>query len=358
MDRIRKFGKFTVDKGSGSGTLEALNRRIMADDVVVIQEVLRRYTEVQHITFSRCFLTDDTFKLICDSMANLRHLKVLSVPFNNLSSVTVGRIISLYSYENQHRSDRRIEEIDLRNNTLSVQDGEALYRAFPTIKSLNGIKIFRHKRDTQLRDLDLSDCNLRLPEMKILDCFLHSLVPQHLANINLANNKINCKGLVVLANAIGEVGHVRTLDISNNPVTDGDLDFTGLEVLVRMLRINKHLSHLKTDHVGGFTPEQIDIMERSLAVNRCLDTEFDVEDGIHLDKFAAFIRKRMEHTVQPLPAAPRMEDMDPVFEADYSFCRLNRIPERLVDTSGIAKGQGFKMPIRYDDRKKDKRPTW
>ena len=108
MDRIRKFGKFTVDKGSGSGTLEALNRRIMADDVVVIQEVLRRYTEVQHITFSRCFLTDDTFKLICDSMANLRHLKVLSVPINNLSSVTVGRIISINSYENQHRSDRRI----------------------------------------------------------------------------------------------------------------------------------------------------------------------------------------------------------------------------------------------------------
>ena len=74
LDRIRKFGTFKLDKSTGAGTLESVNRRIMGDDILAIQECFRRYTEVQHVTFSRCFLTDDTFKLICSGFGNLRHL--------------------------------------------------------------------------------------------------------------------------------------------------------------------------------------------------------------------------------------------------------------------------------------------
>ena len=352
MDRIRKFGTFKQDKSSGVGTLEALNRRLMGDDIVVIQEVLRRYTEVQHVTFSRCFLTDDTFKLICDGFAQLRRLRTLNAPFNSLSSASVARVIAIFDYKDQPRVDRRIEEIDFRNNNLNVADGQALFDAFPTIRSLNGIKVFKYRRDPSLREMDLSDMSLRITEVKILDCLLHSLVPQHVSDISLANNKLNCKSLIVLAVGVGEVGNVRKLNISNNPVTDGNLDFTGLEALVLMARTNKHLCEVVMDGITGLTPEQSDKLQRSLSVNRSLSTTS--EDGMVLDLFSKFIRERMTHTVKPLPPVPLLEDMDPVFTVDYTFCRLNRIPERIVDTSGVGHGEGFQLKQKYDTRVKNK----
>lgn len=57
FDRIRKFGSLKLDRTSGSGTLEAVNRRLMPDDCIVICEIFRRYTEVQSVTLQRCFLT-------------------------------------------------------------------------------------------------------------------------------------------------------------------------------------------------------------------------------------------------------------------------------------------------------------
>jgi len=356
LDRIRKFGTFKLDKSTGAGTLESVNRRIMGDDILAIQECFRRYTEVQHVTFSRCFLTDDTFKLICSGFENLRHLKSINVPFNSLSSESVARVIALFDYKNQPRVDRRIEEIDFRNNNLNVFDGQALYDAFPTIRSLNGIKIFKYKRDPSLHELDLSDLSLRITEIKILDCMLHGLQPQHVTKINLSSNKMNCKSLIVLATAVGEVGNVKVLNISHNPVTDGDLDFSGLEALVMTARTSKFLCEIIYDGIRGFTPELLDKLQRSLAVNRSLTTAD--EDGLTVDLFSQFVRKRMTTTVTPLPPVPLLEDMDPVFEVDYTFCRLNRIPERIVDTTGIERGgHGFRLFQKYDTRQK-KKSVW
>lgn len=60
FDRIRKFGTLKLDRTTGSGTLEAVNRRLMSDDCVVIGEIFRRYTEVQSVTLQRCFLTGNS----------------------------------------------------------------------------------------------------------------------------------------------------------------------------------------------------------------------------------------------------------------------------------------------------------
>ena len=349
FDRIRKFGTLKLDRGSGSGTLEAVNRRIMPDDAIVICEIFRRYTEVQSVTLQRCFLTDDTFALLSQNMPNLRHLKHLNLTFNSLSSPSVVRIVALYNFIGA-RPDRRIEEIDLRNNNLNVHDGQALYDAFPTIRILNGIRLLKHRRDTMLHEIDLCDASMRITEVKILAGLLKALSPQHIYSINLSRNKINCRGLRELTLALGEVAHVRFLDISHNPLTDGDLDFTGIESIISLVRTSKWLCNLKRDGVTGFTPLQEQQLERSLQVNRSLDTLAD-DAGIVLDKFASYIRSRMEKTVAALPPIPKREDMDPTFNVDYAFCRLNRIPERIVDVSQVReRGHGFTLAQKYDLR--------
>ena len=51
MDRVKKFGKLSIDQKTGQGTLEVVAKRIMSDDVDLIIEVLKRYTEGTRKTF-------------------------------------------------------------------------------------------------------------------------------------------------------------------------------------------------------------------------------------------------------------------------------------------------------------------
>ena len=285
-------------------------------------------------------------------MPNLRHLKLLNLTHNSLSSASVARIAALYTYRSA-RPDRRLEDLDLRSNNLSATDGQALYDAFPLARAVNGVRLLKHRRDPTLHSIDLSEQSVRVAEVKILSGLLRALSPQHLTSINLSRNKINCRGLKELAHALDQVDRVRELDISHNPVTDGELDFSGLEALIGHVRASKWLCHLGREGITGLTKLQEEQLERSLQVNRSLDMQPD-ETGLVTDKFAAFIRSRMQGTVKPLPPAPQLEDLDPVFDIDYSFCRLNRIPERTVDVSMVGKGLGFKLGQKYDTRVKKK----
>lgn len=286
-------------------------------------------------------------------MPNLRHLKVLNLTHNSLSSPSVARIAALYTYQTA-RPDRRIEDVDLRNNNLSVHDGQALYDAFPLARAVNGVRLLKHRRDTTLRAIDLSDQSIRIAEVRVLAGLLQALRPQHLTSVNLSRNKINCRGLKELAHALDQVDRVRDLDISHNPVMDGDLDFSGLEALISHVRTSKWLCRLGRDGITGLTRLQEEQLERSLQVNRSLDSQPD-ETGLVTDKFAAFIRARMAGTVQPLLPAPLLADLDPVFDIDYSFCRINRIPERTVDVSMVGTpGRGFRLGQKYDARVKKK----
>jgi hypothetical protein len=86
MDRIKKIGKFFLDPKTGVGTLEVLSKRLMNEDVELIIEIIKRYTEIQNIKLSKCFITDDIFIRIHENgLVNLRHLKSLQLPFNMLS---------------------------------------------------------------------------------------------------------------------------------------------------------------------------------------------------------------------------------------------------------------------------------
>jgi hypothetical protein len=136
MEKLAPFAKLTMDKSSGSGSLEATNKRILTEETIIIIETIRRYTEIQHISFKKCLLTDETFLKFVEVMRNLRHLKSLNLCFNALSSETVKAIIEIAT-----QSSRKLEALDLRENNISSQDGQILYNAFPTIRYLNGINV-------------------------------------------------------------------------------------------------------------------------------------------------------------------------------------------------------------------------
>ena len=50
-DRVKKFGKLTVDEKSGAGTLDVVQKRLMPEDVDILLELFKRFTEVQHACF-------------------------------------------------------------------------------------------------------------------------------------------------------------------------------------------------------------------------------------------------------------------------------------------------------------------
>lgn len=42
MDKLKKIANFNIDKLTGSGILEIINKRIMSEDLIVIKETLTR----------------------------------------------------------------------------------------------------------------------------------------------------------------------------------------------------------------------------------------------------------------------------------------------------------------------------
>lgn len=113
MDKIVVFGNLEIDKGSGSGKLEVQNKRLMDEEMLVVMEILRRYTEIQHVIFRKCFLDDETFARIMAELVELRHLRTLSLVANALTSVSANLIVT-----NFKDRPRRIMCLDLRENLL------------------------------------------------------------------------------------------------------------------------------------------------------------------------------------------------------------------------------------------------
>ena len=91
----------------------------------MIMEILRRYTEVQHVTFRKCYLTDETFEKLIPFLVELRHLRTLCIPQNALTSATAMSV-----HHNFHHKKRKILNLDIRENVLNEHDGQMLYHSF------------------------------------------------------------------------------------------------------------------------------------------------------------------------------------------------------------------------------------
>lgn len=328
-DRVKKFGKLTVDDKSGAGTLDVVQKRLMPEDVEIVLELMKRFTEVQHVKFQRCFMTDDVFRrIVMEGLIALRHLKSLVVPFNMLSDDSAKLVIEQFA-----KKSRQLQKLDFRSNTLTEEMAESLYKSFPAIQYLHEIPIYQTKREVEVKKIDLSKKMIKVADIKILVCLLNDVRPCHIETVDLSSNNISAKALRLLAEGLRNVS-MQYLDISNNPLTDGELDFTGMEELFWTAHRHKHLCTI--DYAPVDFPEEFkDKLETSLAVNRQL-YEPPIKDGIIKDKFSSYVYDQVEQSTPALPENAMEFDKDaiPEFVIDKQFYRINRLPTIAIEEAG------------------------
>ena len=122
FERISRIGgRFIEDKDTGICELIIIDRKILNDDVIVLLEVLRRFTETQKITLTNVGLNDTLFTLLFPGISGLRHLKELNLQKNMLMKETVELLIQ----NNKNKFSKRLEVLDLRdNNSMTFEDGK------------------------------------------------------------------------------------------------------------------------------------------------------------------------------------------------------------------------------------------
>lgn len=319
VEKLKKLGSFQMDKSTGSGVFECVGKRILPEDIVLVLEMLRRFNEIQKITFKKCLLTDEIFAEICEGLKFLRHLRHLDLSTNLLTRTTLQLIISTFAL-----NSRRLEHLDLRSNNLNDEDGRTLYRVFNNIITLNGISIAPTRGKLDTPSLDLTDQGLRICEVGIL-C---SLLPdcKQMCDVSLAHNSIDCRGLTYLVACLRVLPQLSKLDLSFNPLTFPDDNMSGMEQLVLVCRQRKQLHYLKLE--GIKVPElMLTKIEHSLMVNRSIHA---AQYSGAFDKFAA--RKLAEKA--PPERVNVLADWNAGFTIDYVFSKLNRIPERTVEVIG------------------------
>lgn len=348
-DRIKKFGKLTIDERTGAGSLEIIQKRLMPEDVEIILELFRRFTEMQHVRFQRCFMTDDILKrIVNEGLCHLRHLKSLFLPFNMLSDSSADLIIESFA-----KLSRQLQHLDCRSNTFSEEKAADLYGAFPAIQTLNEIPVYRSKRDTEVTAIDLNKKSLKLADIKILVCLLQDVKPCHITHLDLSNNGITASALRLLAEGLINVS-LQHIILDNNPLTDGDLDYTGMEALFITTHRYKHICSLS--HAGVEFPEEYrDRLATSLAVNRSLYVPKQKEsDGLFKDRFSTFIHSVVEERTPALPenAAEFDRDAIPDFKIDSSFYNVNRLPtiDVKMDATTGSMNRGFDISFIRDPR--------
>jgi len=342
IDRVKKFGKLNMDAKTGVGTLEVNSKRLMGEDIGVLVDVFKRYTEVQHIRLQKCFLTDDLLERLFEGgLKGLRHLKSLWIGFNMLTERSSKFLIEKFS-----KLPRQLQHLDMRSNSLSEENAEELYHAFPNLQTLNEIQVYKYKRDLNNNIVDCHALQLKLPEMKILVCLLQQLGHRcHLHTLDLSNNLISAKGLKVLAEGI-RLLPVQELDISYNPCTDGDLDFSGIDALYLSIHRHKYIARLCYEGVS-MPEEYMDSLMCSMQVNKQLLPAQKNDDGVIKDKFATYIYDVVAQRTEPLPFN-HYKDMQFDYVVDKNFCKFNRAPATEVTMHKF--NRGFDLFQKQDER--------
>lgn len=321
IDKLNGFAHFNVDDKSGTASVSAEGRRLLSEDVQVLLEIMRRVTEIQSVNLSSCGLTDDVFLQLLDpGLVGLRHLKELRLQSNLLSSSSVGSIVHSFS-----KISRKLVVLDLQFNSLIFGDGKILFNAFSnSIGELNGFAIGRLLQDSSgLEVLDVSNKAIRQAELGIVCGLLHQLNRLH--TLNLANNRVTAQGLLLLIDELKLVRHVTHIDISNNPVTDGDKDFTGVAALLLFAKSSTQLQRVICE--GMFKPgsEEESALTHSLMANRSVTGHLD---GSYFNKFAQAL---IERKAKPTKRGELVSWHGKVSELDLLFIKINNVPHRTVD---------------------------
>lgn len=330
MDKVVLFATFEVDRVSGSGRFEVSNRRILDDEIIVILEVLRRYTEIQHFTVRKCFLTDAIFAKFLLPLKNLRHLKTLNLAFNGLTSDSVREIVGTFSM-----NKRRLQHIDLRENLLDDKDGISVFKNFLDIDTLNGISmkdLRAHnvvQKDTHdalktSSTLVLHNQGIKLADVAIICCIIQEYI--HINELDLSKNHIDCYGAKLLVTYLYRCPYVRKINLSKNPITNHGKDFSCIEAIQRLCRERPSIIEMKLDDIY-MVPKDLHMkIDRSTSVNRAIKLVRDEPK----DFFQHFIFDTFRAKAPPPPEDP-LAGWEAKQEIDKEFFVANKL-----DTMSVA----------------------
>lgn len=293
---------------------------MLSEDVQVLLEIMRRVTEIQTVNLSGCGLTDEIFKHILDpGLVGLRHLKELRLQSNLLTNLSVEGIVHSFS-----KRSRKLDVLDLQFNSLIFEDGKSLFSAFSSsIGELNGFPVgLITKEQSGMQVLDVSNRAMRLAELGIVCGLMQQLKKLH--TVNMAHNRINALGLTLLVGVLKSVHHVTNIDVSDNPVTDDEKDFSGVTALLLFAKSSTQLQRVGCEGMLKLGSKEESALAHSLMANRSVTGHLD---GSYFNNFA---RALIERKAQP----PKRDQLTTwhgkVSELDLPFIKQNSVPHRVV----------------------------
>ena len=348
FSQLSKFSDLKKDS-DGVFSLSINGRRLLDGPHGVILEFLRRFRDqIQHFSMTNCYMDDDQFATISPYLGKLKALKTLRLSSNMLTTVSLHEIIVICSQGTQRERMSRaarflgatavlnipqqpIEILDLRNNNMnsSENDGLILFQAFfgtngnipKGIKELNGMKIEEMENKNE-KHLDLNGMNFRLMEITVMTQFL--MLNTHIFSVNLANNFIDSQACQYFAEKLMMLPHITDIDMSNNPLTNEEKDFKGIDSFVFLLHNSSNIKNLIFS--DGIIKSEINRnkIENSLKVNRSLR---NINELLSNKSFDDFIREQMNSRgMFPKPQNnPKIN-----LSKDVLFCQRYDIPERTV----------------------------
>ena len=195
-------------------------------------------------------ITEENCPVLSRMLRSNYTLKVLSLSNTNMNGVSIRYLSEGIS------SSSAISKLDLSDNP--IQDGEDglshLCKALQTNRSLE--------------ELNLSKCNVKITEENcpVLSRMLRSNYT--LKVLSLSNTNLNGVSIRYLSEGISSSSAISKLDLSNNPIQDGD---DGLSHLCQALTINRSLEVLNLSNCKlAITYENGQALSHMLGKNRTL----------------------------------------------------------------------------------------
>ena len=270
LSKIRIFAIFTEDIKTNNGKLIINNNyNLLSDDIIVINELLLRSTEITIVNLNNCYLDDNIYLQLHQNLLNLRHLQELYLNSNLLTHITAERICKDFS----KKSTRNLFILDMTNNiNLTFHDGCYLYSSFyKNINILNNLSI-KNILDNDIQNLIFSNKQIKSCELGIICQMCCSKHLSHITSLDLSMNLLTSHDLSYLISYLNKMGdYLISLDLSrnsyitrntttitatttndnnyNNNLKDKDKDrnYQGINDLLSYLKLNTRLQYLNID---------------------------------------------------------------------------------------------------------------
>lgn len=304
--------------------------KLTNDEITIFNEFCRRNTEIKVINLTNAGITDDYMKLILQGLKLIKTIKFLNLNINYLTIVGLEDIMKAFGGSLQVQQVRKkLEKISLQGNVqLTYDDGFRFIQALLTLEQINTLPVAQMKADgLHIKSWDLSNQDIRLFELGMI-CFLMKNYLYGIEEIILANNQINTKGFHYLLDTVSHsLKSCNTIDISGNNITNNGYDMSGMLKLLYLLQSSKQFHFIVLNNVPGLSPEIIEKVDRSCAVNRSV---YRINNNYYF--FNTFLKNKIEERGAEREAKfqqrlSELEKWKPNRDTiDEYFIKRNRLP--------------------------------